>query len=287
LVKVFSAKDWGLSLVFSPLWVNWFLAIIVQIYLIVAVAIFARSQKFLWFVTLLSLASLLPPVKKFVPYGLFLPYWLPFSVGMALSYLVRKGYVLRLDWQRDRAWYVGGICVYGSGVSFLLWLFYAPFPFALAVAFLLWLLYPIDGRVASWLPWRVFKVIGLMSYGLYLVHIPVSHLVMEFIPKPSLFPTQISHPLLYVPLTVFMSYFWFVFFERPGSIRGYLIAVTRPLRTLKAALHEDWRIVFQPSRNGQEKNEEPESRMPTPCLSLSYALLGKGINSSKEGHRLL
>ncbi len=249
LVRVFSSNSWDLGMAFRPLWINWYLAVTVQIYLIIALAIFIRSQKFILFVTFLSVLILFSSVKKFVPYGLFLPFWLPFSIGMVLSYVIRKGYVFQIDWQRDRAWYVSGICSYGAGAGLLLWLFYSSYLFALAVGFLLWVLYPIDGRVASWLPCRAFKVIGLMSYGLYLVHIPLSLLALEFIPHPSRFPTQITRPFLWVPLTVFMSYLWFIFFERPGSFRGSLIAVARPLKALKVAFREDWQIVF-PARQG-------------------------------------
>lgn len=256
LVRVFSSGSWELSLAFAPLGVNWYLSVIVQMYLMVALAIVFRSQKFLWFVTFLSILVLLPSVQKFVPYGLFLPYWLPFSIGMALSYAVRKGCVLRLGRQNYLPWYVASICAYCAGASLMLRLFYSPFFFALAFGFLLWLLYPIDERVAGWLPWRAFKIIGLMSYSLYLVHTPLSKVASEFTPNPSRFPTNVTHPFLWAPLTIFMSYLWFVFFQRPGSLRGYLLAVMKPFTALKAAFHEDWQNVFPSKQTSQEKDKE-------------------------------
>ncbi len=71
LVKVFSSKNWGLSEAFQPLWVNWYLAITVQIYLIVALALVFRSRVFLLFVTFLSVLVLVPFVHKF---GSFSPH---------------------------------------------------------------------------------------------------------------------------------------------------------------------------------------------------------------------
>ena len=93
LTRIFDSTNWMLNEPFLPLnGVYWFIAVIVQMYLMVAIALVYKRHyyKIVTVITLLSLSCLIPSVKHFIPSGLFLPKWCEFAVGIVLFQIIRK-----------------------------------------------------------------------------------------------------------------------------------------------------------------------------------------------------
>lgn len=164
----------------------WSLAIEVQFYLVVAAALCLRRRfaVVLAAVTGLSLLCWLWPAARVT--GVFLPYWLPFALGLGLHAVLRAG------WKPEGVlgrWRVAAALAVLAAMALLTasgfwtyafdpggWTRGKPNIMAFAVLFtaLLWLGH--DCEPSRWLPrWadRAGLLAGAMSYSIYLVHQPL------------------------------------------------------------------------------------------------------------------
>jgi peptidoglycan/LPS O-acetylase OafA/YrhL len=167
--------------------VYWTLALEVQFYAVMALALVCRSRIY-WFLaltTVLSVPFLLWPAAHTV--GIFLPYWPQFALGCALYWLLESGYTPdRLFGARSARVALGFNA--GSGIAFGCWLASGwavdPLAFAAVLSLLLWVNKvprPTTARCPRPLRWLLacFSLLGLMSYSLYLLHGRLQYLVMQ------------------------------------------------------------------------------------------------------------
>lgn len=214
LTRVFSADSWLLYKPFAE--VNaavWFIAVLMQMYLVVALAMMSR-RFFYWIlgaVTLISYVIYFFNLKEYVPYGLFLIDWPQFSAGFILYAVLKKG------WRPvvPRFFYFLIVLIYAVGIGFLAYRQESLFYFALWASGLFWLIYPYDEKAARFPVFRFFAVIGVFSYSLYLMHIPL-RATLTLLEKNLLFwlPVYPARLFFTVPAAIILSYFWYLFFEK-------------------------------------------------------------------------
>jgi peptidoglycan/LPS O-acetylase OafA/YrhL len=93
LAKVFTSETWALNKAFIEInGVYWFIAVMVQIYLLLGIALKFKS-KFYYIILstfLLSLLCLFEDFKNLILIGLFLPSFSKFFVGMILYFFILK-----------------------------------------------------------------------------------------------------------------------------------------------------------------------------------------------------
>ncbi len=206
--------------------VYWTLAIEVQFYLVVGVAVWLRPffSRVLAAVTLLSVPLLFLP-SAYVT-GLFLPYWPMFAVGVILYYLCEHGYVPSRLFGRSAAAF-SAILVLVCGMSLFWYALNRPplSPLSFAVCFGV-MLYAAEGLEASfrqalssrflimrWLM-QLLMTLGAMSYSLYLLHAKLQFLSMQMIRQ--VFATNtMAHDLSVIVLTMLTCYLFHVLCERP------------------------------------------------------------------------
>jgi peptidoglycan/LPS O-acetylase OafA/YrhL len=98
LLKVFSASSWSLNVAFLPLnGCLWYVAIIAQIYVATAAALCLgrHSARALFALSVVSLLTLVPSVIAALPFGLFLPFFSQFYVGMMVYKATRGNWISR------------------------------------------------------------------------------------------------------------------------------------------------------------------------------------------------
>lgn len=217
LTKVFTATSWQLNKAFKPMnGAIWFLAVLVQMYVVMALAMRSRRYHLVMvIVTIIAWLTVIPQVRAWVPYGIFLPYWIGFSVGMGLFYVLRRGFVLRVRSRREYALYAGMLASYLLGSIAVLSWFPRAWLFVLAFGGLLWLLYPIDARLTTTRVFRWCAFLGMFSYSLYLLHVPLEPLMSMLARNLTPLPPHLADPLLVIPAIVVISYGWSRVFERP------------------------------------------------------------------------
>jgi peptidoglycan/LPS O-acetylase OafA/YrhL len=232
LVKVFSSTSWHLSDAFSEFnVVAWYLAITVQIYLIVWIALLFKSYFYhiLLFVSLLAAISLFPSIKNMIPYGLFLPFWSHFSVGILLYYFLNNGLFIPLKTLKRYALIIFPTYIMIS--SLLIYYYFSPVLFSLICGIFLWFSFSVSNNVAETLLARFFVFIGSFSYSIFLLHIPLSQII-----SPVLRTVGVSQSILVsfilMPLILAISFMWYLFFERPGSFPRSLTAILNPIKTI-------------------------------------------------------
>lgn len=235
LLKVFTSESWALNQSFLPInGVVWYIAIIVQIYFVVAFAMLFKTYyyRIILSVSILSGLTLIPEINSLIPYGLFLPYWLEFLVGILLFAILNAGYYLKPNLAKFTKVYLWSLIIYIIVSSLLLYLKFSNILFCSIVGILFWFIYPLDNLLAKTKCFRFFSNLGLFSYSLYLMHIPFWPFVNMFVRNLCPVPQSISAPLILIPLIIVLSFFWYLFFEKPGSIRGILFATKNPYKKI-------------------------------------------------------
>lgn len=203
LARVFYPVQGDLNRAFLPInGALWFVAVLVQMYLVIYFALIKKRLYYgvLVFVTLCwGISSLFQ--YKGLPRGLFLPAWVFFASGIALFHLRKSG----PQWFR-------------MVVAFAAALFYVCWPsagtFTAMTWTTLWALYISSDRISNWPPLRLFSFIGVFSYSLYLLHVPLDDLVSMVWLEVSPFPEYLTDVFLIIPTIVLVSWCWSLVFER-------------------------------------------------------------------------
>jgi peptidoglycan/LPS O-acetylase OafA/YrhL len=231
--------------------VYWTLAIEVQFYVIVALAL--ASGKLLWSVTALSgLVALIPAAYTC---GLFLPYWPMFAFGVILYWLLEHGWTPDLLFGRNARAILAlllGLIVLGCWTIFVCTDFATTgpdspslglFSFAVVFAVLLWLGHPLDQAAASFLsprgarpawPLRVLLITGAMSYSIYLLHTKLCYLVMQFVRQVDQPGTVLFFAACFVG-TVILCYPFYRICEKP-FIRSQVAAPAPAVKEAEVAV---------------------------------------------------
>lgn len=229
LLRVFQVDPNAGSLQYKFTTINavyWTLAIEVQFYLVVALAVAMRRRFYavLAGVTLASIPFALTPST--LRWGIFLPYWPMFAVGATVF------------WLTDRQWSVrhllGSRAPAVAAVALLLLLASVAIPmgmgfpmernlFAVVVGLVLYLSYGVDPAfrraIESWkgpsgLLVRLGVALGAMSYTIYLLHGRVQFLalqsVRQFFREPS-----VLQDCGVVVVTLALCYPFYRYCERP------------------------------------------------------------------------
>lgn len=257
LTRIFSLTSWRLHEAFAPLDVPiWFLAILFQIYLVFIIAILSKKHyyKILIGVTVLSTLCFIPGAREWVPYGLFLYKWLHFSVGIVLFHLLSRKAAPSFDSSRGRALYFSLFLLF-LGMAYAVFHFYGSVSYqtgafyneyrllsTLTIGLFFWLIYPFDARLSRTGLFRFFRFLGFFSYSTYLLHLPLLRLAEMIVAHIDL-PAQISRVIILVPLVLFWSLLWSIFFEMPGTLSDLAQTICSPLKTLRSLFIMD---IFAP-----------------------------------------
>lgn len=234
LSRVFSASSWSLNLPFLPLnGAIWYLAIIVQIYITVAICMSFNKQflTLLFSIFLASLLSLFPRINSSLPYGLFLPYFCQFYIGIIVYHLLHKG-LAPTSRIVTLSILVFLLCINSYCAikdNHLL-----PLSFASTVGYIVLILHKYDFALSNLIVVRVFLVIGTFSYSLYLLHPPLTPFIGMFVRNLVPFSSGLTGPLVLIPSIILTSFVWYLFFERPHTLLDVIFALTNPIKTISS-----------------------------------------------------
>lgn len=232
--KSLDAAGWAsqltLTAVFAPdgrlLWdktavlnvVYWTLAIEVQFYLVVGLAVRAGRNfyRVLLFVTLVSLPFL--PTATAFRVGWFLPFWPFFALGVGLYAAAERERAAGMARGGRWTWAVVGaaVCAHGLAATALVpngsaGMIRAEFIFAVGFAAVLWAVRPGERPAPVG---GLLGYLGRSSYSLYLLHIPLmlaaAHAVGKWVP-----PGSAGHTAAVVAVVCGLVYPFYRWVERP------------------------------------------------------------------------
>jgi peptidoglycan/LPS O-acetylase OafA/YrhL len=192
-----------------------------------------HTSKILFITFSVSLFSNIPSVNEFVPYGVFIPYFSQFYIGIIVYHILYNVRVINGSGQRVL------VVLLCASIAFFCAYSYSellPLSFSALVGSIFIVLHKYDQRLCSNLVARPFLLIGTFSYSLYLLHIPlwpfVGQFTRNFVPLPSF----LSAPLVLVPGIIILSFFWYLFFEEPQSLQKTGNRMSTPFRTIRSGM---------------------------------------------------
>ncbi len=244
LSKVFWARTWAVWEVYyninTPIW---YVSILIQCYAVVVLILFLfprHYHKAMLVVTVLSIVCLIPNVKAAVPLGLFLPFWFPFGAGVLLHFAAGRTHILLTFLRKNRSLHALLLFLYMTLSAALLSWYFSDTLFSLTVAVFFWLLLPIDDALGKARVFRPLVFVGAFSYSLYLLHAPLARILYPLIVETTPLPSSLTVPLVEIPVIIAVSYFWYLFFEKPGGLRETAKALGHPWETLRAGVRKDF-----------------------------------------------
>jgi peptidoglycan/LPS O-acetylase OafA/YrhL len=212
--------------------VYWTLAIEVQFYIAVSLAMLTKRAFYKVLLTFTVLAVPFSLVRAAYQTGLFLPYWPMFAIGVAVFWSFEHGYALSHLFG-GKAAVVSAVLISLCGAGFLLYSLNG-FPvsylgFAAFFGFILLAAEAIDPQYRRSLTSRrraiaraaqLLTILGAMSYSLYLVHGRLQFLSLQ-VARQLLPKETIALDIATITLTILMCYPFYLFCERPfiGSMR--------------------------------------------------------------------
>lgn len=216
--------------------VYWTLAIEFQFYLVMAMALALRTRAVTWLmaVSVVSLVISFAGIWRVV--GIFLPYWPMFATGILLYVLLERGCSFRVVTRATNhtgAMIAVAALVSGFLVATILGHLVSDLGFAMGLAVALWCMHDLDEPYAAALRdgsalWqaalRSFKLLGLMSYSIYLLHGRVQFLADQLcrqIVRPS-----ISLDVMVICTTCGLCYVFYRYCERPFILSRPKVAVS-------------------------------------------------------------
>lgn len=246
LTKIFTAQSWELNNVFLPLnGAVWFIAIIVQIYIVVSLALLFRKNynKVILIISVIACLFYIPNIKAYIPPGLFICKWNNFAIGILMYNLILNDYhIEKYSIIIKRILFTTLFFTLMLIILKYQHLFTHDMYRLLSSAFagvLLWLIYPYDKFISSTNIFSLFKVIGLFSFSTYLLHVPLWPLVGMFVRNLVPLPEDLVNLLVLMPAVMFLCFLWYWIFERPGSFFGSLKAIYSPFPAVKSNLDEN------------------------------------------------
>lgn len=231
LMKVFDATSDTLSIPFSHInSVYWSLAIEMQIYAVVAIAISVGKFYKHILIVITAICIALPAIPYSFNHRFFVHYWYMFAIGVAFAYLYKNNLTM-IDF--IPAPYIKHELV----ISILLAASAVTIPFTLAKAFgsisaleisittaaLIWVLAPVErlltqiktNRSVFWLVLvGPLLTLGTISYSVYLLHGKLFQ-VPETLVRQVLAPNHWSYPLSIITLTLLMCWPFYYLIGRP------------------------------------------------------------------------
>ncbi len=236
LTKVFSSNSWKLNEAFLPFnGVVWYIAIIVQIYLFVTICLYFRKifNLLLFIGFIASILTCLTEIRGWIPFGLFLPSFYHFYIGIAIFYLIRtSSSPMRKKTQIaifSVLLFLLLICIINENIS-------VGFSFPFFTGFVIFILYDYDFSLNQLFLVRLFSLIGVFSYSLYLLHVPLSRIVGMFVWHLVPLSIELSWPLFLVPGIIILSFFRYLFFEKPLNQSDIINCLLSPIDTIKSGL---------------------------------------------------
>jgi peptidoglycan/LPS O-acetylase OafA/YrhL len=243
LTRVFAHVPGAMSLQYKFTSLNavyWTLALEVQFYVVVALALCLRKRFYEGLAAVTVFAIPFSLAHHTFLTGVFLPYWPMFAVGVLVYWLLDHGvgitqYLGRHAVSASSLAAVAGVAVF---VAFMA-LHGATSEFIVAIAFGAWLLiaYPLDpildaarrpGARRLWrVPLTLCFALGSMSYSLYLMHPKVFPVIEQPISQVLRSPSMIRD-LLIIVLTCVATFGFYWFAERPFATSSSRRRVTPP-----------------------------------------------------------
>ena len=223
LAKVFTSETWALNKAFVGVnGVYWFIAIMVQIYMLLGIAL-KFKKKFFGIVLstfFLSLLCLFEDFKNLIPIGLFLPSFSKFFMGMILYFFILKrrrfnNNILTLLLA------VACCCLFGLVIHLHLNGFKGDsyrLLSALTVSLLLYIMHPIDGVIKNSLFGKITFWLGSFSYSTYLNHMILWPFMYMFVSNLIPLPLSVSAPMILVPLIIICCFMAHKLFDSPGLV---------------------------------------------------------------------
>ncbi len=234
LSKVFTASSWKLNIAFLPInGVVWFIAIIVQIYIFISICLFFGKKHFYNLLLVgfaISIVSIFSIAKEYLPIGLFIPYFSMFYIGFVLHFIIKNKSIPQNLFLR--------IIILSSSSSLLSYCLYTKnqfrsFSFALFIGVVLLEMWKYDKKLSKFLPIKLFYMLGIFSYSLYLLHVPLWPFVGMFVRNLIPLPPNLSGPFVLIPIIIILSYIWYLFFEKPTTFQECLTNMFHPARVIR------------------------------------------------------
>jgi peptidoglycan/LPS O-acetylase OafA/YrhL len=200
--------------------VYWSLALEVQFYIVVALALYLSPSRMRWIllgVTLLSIpAAALNDASGYTS-GFFLWWWPLFALGGALFYLMKHG--IHPTRPVSMLLVVIGAAAIAYTFQFRGGL-YEQILFALGFSAILWCALPFDGKLAAMQEHRLWRyplgamaLLGAMSYSIYLIHGRIQHVAAQ-VTRQVFGPTTLGDATA-MALTLIACWPFYLWCEKP------------------------------------------------------------------------
>ena len=238
LTKVFSASSWGLNTAFDPY--NgpvWYLAVIVQIYVFVALCVHMRRHTFvlLYCLYISSLLTYVPSIKNLLPYGIFIPYFAQCFIGYIVYQLLRR------DTSFHQKVIVASVSLFPLIIIYIFAVndvHYLSLSCATISGFVFLLLHRYDAQCERLLIFRVFYILGMFSYSLYLLHFPLRILGSMIAKNIFSFVGGFGQPFVVTVIAIVISFIWYLFFEKPSCQIDVIKSLLSPIGTISSGIDQ-------------------------------------------------
>ena len=82
----------------------------------------------------------------------------------------------------------------------------------------------------------MLSFIGVFSYSLYLLHIPLWRLSEMFVRNLVPISANLSTPLFLIPSIIILSFLWYLFLEKPQNQNDVLMSMLSPINVFKSGV---------------------------------------------------
>jgi len=149
--------------------VYWSLCYEEQFYLVMALSLWIRRATWRpYMLTAITVAAIICNATGWTVKGLFFDYWVPFACGIAVYYIFVAREHRRIGYVLLAVCAVSGALLSETGTLV-----------SLATAGLILALAPFDRQLSECGPLKPVFLLGLISYSLYLIHVPVGGRVVN------------------------------------------------------------------------------------------------------------